>query len=74
MKKMVSVWFSEEEFKRLEREAARKGVSVYSLVKQRVLKFKRVVTLYYLMTLCSAALTVIIVWFLLSVYGILGTV
>ncbi|MEM1589117.1 MAG: hypothetical protein QW175_01700 [Candidatus Bathyarchaeia archaeon] len=73
MKKMVSVWFSEEEFKQLEKEAARKGVSVYSLVKHRVLSFKRIITLYYIMAVCSACLSAITIWILLSLYGIIGS-
>jgi len=70
MRRMVGVWFSEEEFKQLQQEAARKGVSVYSLVKQRVLTFKRIITLFYVTIVCSAASLAMVVWILLQLASI----
>lgn len=69
--KNVTVWFSEKEWEQLKREAEKKGVSVYSLAKQRILAFKQLVLVVYLSLISSAALAALYIWLLFTITGMI---
>ena len=66
--KHVQFWLSEEEYESLKREAERKGVTPYTLVKQLVLKRRRMLLFGYLLMVYAAGCTAVLIYLILSLF------
>jgi len=60
--KQIKFWLNEEQYERLKREAEKQGVSPYALIKQRVLKYRKVALASYLLLVYAAISTGIILY------------
>jgi len=69
--KNVQVWVNEEQYERLKREAEKRGLTVYSYVKQLLLKRKRMILLGYLLMVYSALSTFAIICIVLQLFAAL---
>ena len=69
--KNVQVWVNEEQYEKLKREAEKRGLTVYSYVKQLLLKRKRMILLGYLLMVYSALSTFAIICIVLQLFAAL---
>jgi len=69
--KHLQVWVNEEQYERLKREAEKRGLTVYSYVKQLLLKRKRMILLGYLLMVYSALSTFAIICIVLQLFAAL---
>ena len=69
--KQVRFWVNEEQYERLKREAEKRGLTVYSYVKQLLLKRKRMILLGYLLMVYSALSTFAIICIVLQLFAAL---
>ena len=66
-KKKVCIWFNEEQYEELEREAERIGSSVYSYVKALTLKRKLAFRLMVSTWAITSGMLIFAVWFIYMV-------
>jgi|YelNatPaOPRAMG01_1025707.scaffolds.fasta_scaffold03152_16 hypothetical protein len=66
----LQFWLNEEEYEKLKREAEKKGLTTYALIKSIVTRRKQMLMLGYLLLLYSAASTAIIIYLILQLLTI----